>query len=56
MVVQSRLQVTPFNAERITGEHLAILRPMLSSDITEAEKALERHINNSLHLALGEQL
>lgn len=56
MVVQSRLQVTPFNAERITGEHLAILRPMLLRDVAETEKALEQHINNSLHLALGGKL
>ncbi len=56
MVVQSQLQVTPFNAERIAGEHLAFLRPMLSGDVSKAEKALEKHINNSLHLALGGKL
>ena len=56
MVVQSRLQVTPFNAERIVGEHLAFLLPMRDGDMKAAEKGLAQHINNSLRLALGEQL
>ncbi|WP_319483189.1 GntR family transcriptional regulator [uncultured Cohaesibacter sp.] len=56
MVVQSRLQVTPFNAERIIGEHLAFLRPMLARDIAASEQALKQHIDNSLHLALGGRL
>ena len=56
MVVQSRLQVTPFNAERIIGEHLDFLRPILDGDRKAAEAALETHINNSLQLALGGSL
>ncbi len=56
MVVQSRLQVTPFNAERVIGEHLNILRPLLDGDADAATKALDLHISNSLQLALTGKL
>ena len=56
MVVQSRLQVTLSNAERIIGEHLAFLKPMHDGDVDGAKAALKRHIDNSLALALGAQL
>ncbi len=56
MVVQSRLQVTPFNAERVIGEHLNILRPLLDGDADAAIKALDLHISNSLQLALTGRL
>ncbi|WP_316861015.1 GntR family transcriptional regulator [uncultured Cohaesibacter sp.] len=56
MVVQSRLKVTISNAERIVGEHLAMLNPMNDGNAEEAKAALERHIDNSLTLALGGQL
>ncbi|WP_319518202.1 GntR family transcriptional regulator [uncultured Martelella sp.] len=53
MAVQYRLRVTPFNAERIGREHLAFLVPMRDGHIENAKRALERHIENSLTLALG---
>ena len=56
MVAQSRLQVTLSNAERIIGEHLSFLVPMLDRDARAAEMALEQHISNSLQLALTGRL
>ena len=53
MVVQSVIQVTPFNARRVVKEHLAFLVPLQQGDIETARSALRRHINNSLTLALG---
>jgi DNA-binding GntR family transcriptional regulator len=53
MAVQVRLRVTPFNAERVTREHLAFLRPMLEGNVEAAVLALDTHIENSLTLALG---
>ena len=56
MVVQSRLQLTPFNAQRVIGEHLAFLRPMAEGDAPLAVAAIGQHIDNSLTLALGGSL
>lgn len=53
MVAQSRLKVTAENAERIFGEHLTILEPLAARDREETERALKRHIDNSLTVALG---
>lgn len=53
MAVQVRLRVTPFNAERVTREHLAFLQPMFEGNIDAATLALNMHIENSLTLALG---
>ncbi|PYE84901.1 GntR family transcriptional regulator [Pseudoroseicyclus aestuarii] len=53
MAVQSRIKVTPFNAERVIREHLAFLRPLAEGDLVEARAALARHVDNSLTLALG---
>jgi len=56
MAVQSRIKVTRTNIERVTGEHLEFLQPMLDGDEERAKMALSRHIENSLKLALGETL
>lgn len=53
MVGQSRIRVTPANASRVIGEHLAFLNPLHAGDEVEATKALCQHIDNSLTLALG---
>jgi DNA-binding GntR family transcriptional regulator len=54
MAVQSRIQVTPYNALRVIEEHLAILEPLVARNAAETSIALARHIDNSLKLALGE--
>lgn len=56
MAVQSRIQVTSLNIARVAQEHLDFLRPMLSGDIDVAKRALSRHIENSMKLALGDTL
>ena len=53
MAVQSRLQVTGDNAARILKEHRAILDPLGRGDVEAAARALERHIDNSMTIALG---
>ncbi|WP_455274471.1 GntR family transcriptional regulator [Rhizobium herbae] len=54
MAVQSRIQVTPYNALRVIEEHLAILEPVVARNTAATSIALARHIDNSLQLALGE--
>lgn len=56
MAVQSRLQVTVENAQRVLSEHLDILNPLAARDHTQTLQAVERHIDNSLTLALGGKL
>ncbi len=56
MVAQSRLKVTGHNALRIFGEHYQILEPLAARDRAGTEQALSRHIDNSLHIALGGQI
>lgn len=56
MAVQSRIQVTQSNIERVAREHLAFLRPMRAGDEAAAREALCLHIDNSMRLALGETL
>ena len=53
MAVQSRLRVTGSNAQRILREHGAILERLEVWDAEGALAALDRHIGNSLHIALG---
>ncbi|MCA1492440.1 GntR family transcriptional regulator [Sinorhizobium alkalisoli] len=56
MAVQSRIRVTPSNALRVIGEHLAFLEAMRDGRETDAIAALKKHIDNSLTLALGGSL
>lgn len=56
MAVQSRIRVTPYNALRVIGEHLAILEPLARRDAAAMAAGLARHIDNSLRLALGEKV
>ena len=53
MAVQSRLQVTGRNAARVLKEHAAILDHLAARDADGLVAALDRHIGNSLELALG---
>ncbi len=53
MVAQSRLKVTGRNAERIMGEHYQILEPLAARDAEATTRALSRHIDHSLEIALG---
>jgi DNA-binding GntR family transcriptional regulator len=53
MAVQSRLQVTGGNAHRIMKEHAAVLDRLAAWDAEGTLAALDRHIGNSLQLALG---
>ncbi|MER0236697.1 GntR family transcriptional regulator [Fulvimarina sp. MAC8] len=53
MAVQSRLQVTGENASRVIREHLAILEALKARNADATAAALDRHIENSLTLALG---
>lgn len=53
MAVQSRIQVTPYNALRVIDEHLAILEPLARRDAKAMAAGLTRHIDNSLMIALG---
>jgi len=53
MAVQSRLQVTGGNAHRIMKEHAAVLDRLAAWDAEGTLAALDLHIGNSLHLALG---
>jgi DNA-binding GntR family transcriptional regulator len=53
MAVQSRIQVTPYNARRVIDEHLAILEPLARRDAEAMAAGLARHIDNSLTIALG---
>lgn len=54
MAVQSRLRVTARNALRILREHAAILDALAAGDVEAALSALDRHLGNSLRIALGE--
>lgn len=56
MAVQSRIRVTPSNALRVIGEHLAFLESLRNGREAEAIAALKKHIDNSLTLALGGSL
>ncbi|TYC52568.1 GntR family transcriptional regulator [Rhodobacterales bacterium] len=56
MVAQQRLKVTGRNAGRIFGEHYEILKPLAARDLARTRTALTRHIDNSLHIALGGQV
>jgi DNA-binding GntR family transcriptional regulator len=56
MAVQSRLQVTHRNAARVLREHAAILEQLAARDAERTVDALDRHIGNSLELALGGSL
>lgn len=56
MAVQSRIQVTPYNALRVIEEHLAILEPLAARNAEATYNALAHHIDNSLKLALGEAI
>ena len=56
MAVQSRIKVTPGNIHRVAKEHLRILKALKQGDVAAAREALAFHLNNSLKLALGEQL
>ncbi|MBP2237309.1 DNA-binding GntR family transcriptional regulator [Sinorhizobium kostiense] len=56
MVVQSRIRVTPSNALRVIGEHLAFLEALRDGREADAIAALKEHIDNSLTLALGSNL
>lgn len=56
MTVQTRIQVTQLNAQRVIGEHIAFLEPLLAGDVPAAQAALGRHIGNSLRHALGDEL
>ncbi|WEZ85923.1 GntR family transcriptional regulator (plasmid) [Rhizobium sp. 32-5/1] len=56
MAVQSRIQVTPYNALRVIEEHLAILEPLAARNVAAMSGALALHIDNSLKLALGEAI
>lgn len=53
MAVQSRIQVTSYNALRVIDEHLAILEPLARRDAQAMAAGLTRHIDNSLTIALG---
>ena len=53
MAVQSRIQVTSYNARRVIDEHLAILEPLARRDAEAMAAGLARHIDNSLTIALG---
>lgn len=53
MVVQSRIQVTSYNARRVIDEHLAFLEPLARRDAEAMAAGLSRHIDNSLAIALG---
>lgn len=53
MAAQSRLQVTPLNARRVIGEHLAFLEPMLRGETEATRDALLAHVDSSLSVALG---
>lgn len=56
MAVQSRIRVTPSNAVRVIGEHLAFLEALRDGREADAIAALKKHIDNSLTLALGGSL
>jgi DNA-binding GntR family transcriptional regulator len=53
MAVQSRIKVRPDNALRVIDEHLAILAAVRAGDDAAASAALDRHVDNSLRIALG---
>ncbi|MBD8892174.1 GntR family transcriptional regulator [Roseibium litorale] len=53
MTVQTRIRVTQQNAQRVIGEHIAFLEPLLAGDVPNAQEALGRHIASSLRHALG---
>ena len=53
MAVQSRIQVTSYNAQRVIEEHLAFLEPLARRDAEAMTAGLTRHIDNSLTIALG---
>ncbi|SHM95360.1 transcriptional regulator, GntR family [Roseibium suaedae] len=56
MTVQTRIRVTQQNAQRVIGEHIAFLEPLLAGNVAAAQAALGRHIGNSLRHALGDEL
>jgi DNA-binding GntR family transcriptional regulator len=53
MAVQSRIRVTPANAERVIREHMAFLHALKDGREADAIAALKKHIDTSLTLALG---
>lgn len=53
MAAQERLLVTPQNAVRVLGEHLAVLAALKERRTADASAAMRHHLNNSLQLALG---
>ena len=56
MAAQVSLRVTPQNAFRVLGEHLAILSALKERRTADAVTAMKHHLSNSLQLALGEQV
>jgi len=56
MAVQSRIQVTSFNAYRVIREHLQVLNALHAGDVAAAREALALHLDNSLKLALGDRV
>lgn len=53
LAAQSRVRVTRQNATRVIKEHLDFLTPLLQGQSDVTAKALSRHIDQSLTLALG---
>jgi len=53
MAVQSRIRVTGRNAARVLSEHAVILQKLAARDVEGTRRALDRHIGNSLEIALG---
>ncbi len=56
MAKQSYLRVTTDNVVRVVHEHLAFLQALKEKNKKIAITAMEKHINNSLKLALGGSL
>ncbi len=56
MAAQERLLVTPFNAVRVMKEHLAILEALKEGNQLAAATAMDRHLSNSMQLALGGEI
>jgi DNA-binding GntR family transcriptional regulator len=53
MTAQARVRVTRDNATRVIAEHIAFLTPLFEGSADAAAKALSRHIDQSLTIALG---
>ncbi len=56
MAAQEALLVTPFNAVRVMKEHLAVLQALGEGDQPAAAAAMDRHLSNSMQLALGGEI